>query len=167
MANEKNLIPNNKRSPSEVRENGKKGGKKSGEARRKKKQFKDCMIQLLDADLEKFIGGRLIEQIIVDPSATSFITLIRRKGKYSVRTAKNEVIDGIRNTASAMSQGLIKIDDTCTESIKELQMYSWNEKATEDTPLKEYDHHCDRRRYFVQTNRLVLPDRKSLLKGQR
>ena len=37
MANEKNLIPNSERSPSEVRENGKKGGQKSGEVRREKR----------------------------------------------------------------------------------------------------------------------------------
>lgn len=38
MPNAENLIPNNKRSPREVRENGRKGGIASGEARRKKKQ---------------------------------------------------------------------------------------------------------------------------------
>lgn len=48
MANEKNLIPGNKRSQSEARENGKKGGIKSGEARRKKKALKETMQMLLD-----------------------------------------------------------------------------------------------------------------------
>lgn len=38
---EDNLIPNNERSPSEVRENGKKGGIASGEARRKKKSMRE------------------------------------------------------------------------------------------------------------------------------
>ena len=33
MANEQNLIPNSERSPNEVRENGRKGGKRSGEVR--------------------------------------------------------------------------------------------------------------------------------------
>ena len=41
VANEQNLIPNNKRSPSEVRENGRKGGIKSGIVRREKKTFKE------------------------------------------------------------------------------------------------------------------------------
>ena len=36
-----NLIPNNARSPSEVRENGRKGGIKSGETRRKKKTMRE------------------------------------------------------------------------------------------------------------------------------
>lgn len=37
MANEQNLIPNSMRSPTEVRENGRKGGINSGKARREKK----------------------------------------------------------------------------------------------------------------------------------
>lgn len=37
MANEQNLIPNSQRSPQEVRENGRKGGIKSGQVRRQKK----------------------------------------------------------------------------------------------------------------------------------
>lgn len=41
MANEQNLIPGNKRSQSEARENGRKGGKKSGEVRRKRKAMKE------------------------------------------------------------------------------------------------------------------------------
>lgn len=48
MANEKNLIPNSKRTPSELREMRKNGGKKSGEVRRNKKLLKDCMLDLLD-----------------------------------------------------------------------------------------------------------------------
>ena len=51
MANEKNLVAQNKRTKSEQRRIASKGGKASGEARRKKKQFKDCMIQLLDMDV--------------------------------------------------------------------------------------------------------------------
>jgi hypothetical protein len=47
MANEKNLIPNSKRTPSELREMTSKGGKKSGEARRKRKTFKVVLDELL------------------------------------------------------------------------------------------------------------------------
>jgi len=38
--NDENLIPNKKRTPSELRENGKKGGKKSGETRKRQKSMK-------------------------------------------------------------------------------------------------------------------------------
>ena len=43
MANEQNLIPNSERSPSEVRENARKGGIKSGEARRAKRTFRELI----------------------------------------------------------------------------------------------------------------------------
>ena len=43
MANEQNLIPNSKRSPKEVRENGRKGGIESGKVRRKKKTLRELM----------------------------------------------------------------------------------------------------------------------------
>lgn len=39
--NDENLIPYNKRSEKEARENGRKGGIKSGETRRRKKAFKE------------------------------------------------------------------------------------------------------------------------------
>ena len=51
MPNEKNLIPNSERSPREVRENGKKGGIASGEARRAKKSLREAMQILMEADL--------------------------------------------------------------------------------------------------------------------
>ena len=43
MANEQNLIPNSKRTPSELREITRKGGKASGKARRKKKTMQELM----------------------------------------------------------------------------------------------------------------------------
>lgn len=52
MPNAENLIPNNKRSPREVRENGRKGGIASGEARRKKKQTAELMKNILNSSLE-------------------------------------------------------------------------------------------------------------------
>ena len=67
MANEKNLIPNNKRSPSEVRENARKGGKKSGESRRKKRLLKDCMIDLLKLPVKDTDKWNALSQMGMDP----------------------------------------------------------------------------------------------------
>lgn len=47
MANENNLIPNSKRTPSELREITKKGGKKSGEVRRERKLLKELLEEAL------------------------------------------------------------------------------------------------------------------------
>ena len=49
--NEQNLIPTTMRSESEARENSRKGGIKSGEARRKKRDLKLAMQALLEADV--------------------------------------------------------------------------------------------------------------------
>ena len=46
--NEKNLISNSERTPSELREITQKGGKASGEARRRKKDMKQKMKALLE-----------------------------------------------------------------------------------------------------------------------
>ena len=47
MANEKNLKSNSERTPSELREMTRKGGIKSGEARRRKKTMREALEQLL------------------------------------------------------------------------------------------------------------------------
>ena len=56
--NEGNLIPMNKRTESEQREITRKGGQKSGEARRKKKQIKQLITELLQSkpDMSETIG---------------------------------------------------------------------------------------------------------------
>lgn len=48
MANEQNLIPNSKRSPSELREMTRKGGIKSGEVRRARKTLKETLLMMLE-----------------------------------------------------------------------------------------------------------------------
>lgn len=50
MANEKNLIPNYERTPSERRENARKAGIASGESRRRRKTLKDSMNALLELE---------------------------------------------------------------------------------------------------------------------
>ena len=91
-------------------------------------------------ELESLCFGVSATELIIDPSASSFITLVRQKGKFSVRKADNEVIEGIQHTASALRNGLIKINDCCKNTIKEFSLYSWDSKADEDTVIKENDH---------------------------
>lgn len=57
MANEENLIPNEERTPSERRENARKGGIASGKARRRKRSMKeaaDLFLSLPVSDKRKF-----------------------------------------------------------------------------------------------------------------
>lgn len=115
-------------------------------------------IQKTDAeyytDLVAFTGDLSIRAVVVDPSAASFIALIRKEGKYIVKKAKNDVDEGIRNTATALLLGTIKICDCCKNTIEEISSYIWNDKSTDkgkEQPLKQNDHHMDETRYFVNT----------------
>lgn len=98
----------------------------------------------------KLIGDREISTIVVDPSAASFIEVIRRHGKFKVAPAVNHVIDGIRQTSSALKSGNIRICRCCCDSIREFGLYRW-ESGGRDIPVKENDHAMDDIRYFVTT----------------
>lgn len=62
MANEQNLIPNSERTPSELREITKKGGKKSAQVRAEKKKFKD----LFDSYLSKQVTDEKLKEQMKD-----------------------------------------------------------------------------------------------------
>lgn len=101
--------------------------------------------------LVELIGGLPVSKIVVDPSAASFIACIRAHRRYIVREANNAVLDGIRNTAVALTAGKIKICKCCTNTLAEFSAYRWDENAREDRPIKENDHAMDDMRYFVNT----------------
>ncbi|WP_273122768.1 PBSX family phage terminase large subunit [Bacillus weihaiensis] len=105
-------------------------------------------------DLKEFIGEiRGIKGIIVDPSAASFIALLK-KNNMKVIKAKNDVLDGIRNVANALVNNLVKYNNTCVETFREFASYVWDEKAAnrgEDIVVKQNDHHLDGDRYFINT----------------
>lgn len=100
--------------------------------------------------------GRKI-RTIVDPSAASFITLLNRRRWCKIMHADNNVADGIRDTASAMQRGLIKVNPDIKEWQDEAQGYVWDDEKGLDAPVKENDHYMDSTRYFVRTMRLVKP----------
>ncbi len=114
-----------------------------------------------------FGGVDTIEKIpvIIDPSAASFIALLRQSKWFRPLSADNDVLNGIRDTNSAIHKGLIKVHKRCTNWRKEAQSYVWDESAITDKPIKEYDHLMDSMRYFVRTKRIVkqIPNYSSLL----
>lgn len=90
-------------------------------------------------------GERNISAVIVDPSAASFLELLRRRG-WPVRKAKNDVMDGIRKTADLLKSGRIVLCDTCPDCLREMGQYRW---AEGDRVRKEHDHAMDDLRYFA------------------
>ena len=102
-------------------------------------------------ELEKLAAGRRIAAVIVDPSAASFIQVLRRQG-WRVKQAKNDVLSGIRATAQALKAGKIVICDTCADCLREMEEYVWDLRAgVGDRVKKEHDHAMDDMRYFVAT----------------
>ena len=97
-------------------------------------------------DLKTFLQGRSVETVLADPSAASFITALRREG-FSVQKADNAVAEGIRVTAELLRQGKLVICDTCSDCLRELELYAWEEGR--DAPKKVNDHAMDEMRYFA------------------
>ena len=101
--------------------------------------------------LEQLAGDKPVQAVIVDPSAASFIEVIRRHKRFPVRKAKNDVLAGINTTARFLQDGTIKIHRSCSACIREFGLYRWDEKAETDRPVKENDHAMDDIRYFAYT----------------
>lgn len=92
----------------------------------------------------------------VDPSAASFIAELRSRGVYVI-PAENEVLDGIRKTATLIQKRQILVSSQCEQILDEFATYAWDEKAAlrgEEQPVKEYDHSLDALRYYINS----LPD---------
>lgn len=106
--------------------------------------------------LDNLLPGTKLKTII-DPSAASFITLLQKRAgrKYAVIPADNSVADGIRETATAMRRGTIKISPELKEWKKEAEGYVWDDDSNEDRPVKINDHYMDATRYFVKTMRIA------------
>lgn len=116
---------------------------------------RDSQVQMTDedyCDAVVALAGQLdIEAVIVDPSAASFIAALRRRDKFPVRKAKNDVGDGIRCVSVLLRKGRIKINRCCKNIIREFGLYRWNEKAADDAVVKENDHAMDALRYMAYT----------------
>ena len=101
--------------------------------------------------LEGLAGGRRISAVIVDPSAASFIEVLRRKG-WRVRKAENDVLSGIRLTSDLLKAGKIVICEGCADCLREMDEYVWDlSGGGKDKVRKEHDHAMDDMRYFAAT----------------
>ena len=103
---------------------------------------RDAGIQKTDSeyatDLKDWLDGIKPRFVVLDPSAASFRAQLKKDG-YKVKSAKNDVLDGIRFVASLLNQTAIFFDVSCTNTIKEFGSYIWDAKAAdkgEDKPVK-------------------------------
>jgi PBSX family phage terminase large subunit len=102
-------------------------------------------------ELERLAGDLPVKSVVIDPSAASFIEVIKRHRRFRVHKAVNDVVPGIVTTSRYIQDGTIKVHRSCKDAIREFGLYRWDEKATEDKPVKENDHAMDDIRYFVMT----------------
>lgn len=118
----------------------------SGRAAMKSKTDEEYYIEL-----EKLAGDLPVRSVIIDPSAASMIEVIKRHHRFKVQRAVNDVVPGIVTTSRYIQDGTIQIHRNCKDIIREFGLYRWDEKSTEDKPIKENDHAMDDMRYFVMT----------------
>ena len=104
-------------------------------------------------DMGAFLDGLEPKAVIVDPSAASFITALK-KADYPVIKAKNDVLNGIRAVSVNLNKERFYVAEGCKNTVREFGSYVWDDKRTEagvDTPMKIDDHCMDALRYFVFT----------------
>ena len=103
------------------------------------------------AALRDLADGRPIHGVIVDPSASSFLELLRREG-WKVQKADNDVLSGIRLTADLLKSGKIVLCRSCPDCLREIEEYVWQEGPNaREQVKKERDHAMDDMRYFCAT----------------
>ena len=118
------------------------------DSRRERRQMTDA--EYADA-LEDLAGGRQITAVIVDPSAASFLEVLRRRG-WRVQKAKNDVLSGIRLTADLLKNRRLVICEGCGDCLREMEEYVWDlAGGGHDRVRKEHDHAMDDMRYFAAT----------------
>ncbi|MBQ8835418.1 MAG: PBSX family phage terminase large subunit [Oscillospiraceae bacterium] len=115
-----------------------------------RKEMRQMTDEEYAAELARLAGGREITAVIVDPSAASFIEVLRRKG-WRVRKAENDVLSGIRLTSDCLKSGRIVICEGCGDCLREMEEYCWDVGSGRDRVRKEHDHAMDDMRYFAAT----------------
>ena len=117
-------------------------------SRQQQKQMTDE--EYADA-LHSLAGGRKITAVVVDPSAASFMEVLRRRG-WKVKKANNDVLVGIRMTADALKNGKVVLCEGCEDCLREIEGYVWDMSSeNRERVKKENDHAMDDMRYFVST----------------
>ncbi len=118
------------------------------DSRREQRQMTD---EEYAGALERLAAGRPITAVIVDPSAASFMEVLRRRG-HRVQKANNDVLSGIRLTGDLLKTGKLVICQGCNDCLRELEEYAWDlSGGGRDRVKKEHDHAMDEMRYFAST----------------
>lgn len=98
MPNEKNLIPNEMRTPEERRENARKAGKASGAARRRKRDMKNAARMILNLPADAQVTA-LLEQLGIEESDQTMQVAILAAMALKARSGDVRASEFLRDTA--------------------------------------------------------------------
>lgn len=105
-------------------------------------------------DFERFAGNsETVSCVILDESAATFKNELRNRG-YRVRTADEDVRNGISKVNAMFSANKLIISRSCDHLISEIRGYKWDEKAVErgeEKPVKYNDSACEALRKGIST----------------
>ncbi len=107
-------------------------------------------------DIRDFLEPYAIKAIYMDPSAEAFHLELRRRNMHVVH-ANNDVVGGITYTCSEMAKGNLFICEECVNTIRQIEGYVWDHKASqrgEDAPVKVEDDACDALRYAIYSHKV-------------
>ena len=138
MANEKNLIPNSERTPSELREITKKGGIKSGEVRRQKKTLSE-----------------LAKMIAENPAPTAEKKKLKKMGISDEDANNNAVV------AASIYAKAIKGNMQAVDKWEQLVAVSKSDESKYELPARVLG------KAFVDINRQIKPNIEYVFEGGR
>ena len=116
MANEKNLIPNDARTPSERRVNAQKAGKASGASRRAKKEQIAVILNFLSLPLKK---GDISEiQSLADAQGANLTVNEAIVNKSGIDFDKDDIKEKLRPLSQETGYRTIKIPDLVITELK-------------------------------------------------
>lgn len=109
--NEQNLIPNNKRSPSEVRENGRKGGIASGKSRLRKKHGKELVRAILEMkEADPRIINEMIRLGLNKSDITNEVVMHARQIEKAKRKADTRAYNAVNKAAGYIEDDGVNIN---------------------------------------------------------
>ena len=111
MANEQNLIPNSERTPEELREITRKGGQKSGEARRMKRTLREQMEMLLSLPVKDESTKGFIESLGIDPESIDNATAITLSMYQEALKGNTKAFELIRDTLGEKPTDKLSIEE--------------------------------------------------------
>lgn len=135
MANERNLIKNSERTPSERRENAKKAGVASGKARRKKANLKKAFETILQADVASPSVKKQLEDMGFDTTNEMALAMVMMQKAMKGNVRAFEQISKLTTTDAKDS--LDKKEQK--ERIKALELENEKRKITLEGGAKSED----------------------------